>query len=161
MNTQTKKAKSVAVLAIAICLSLGACKQDQQSGNGTNAASLTGTEAVADAPQQLVPEVVIGSYVDPVTMEVGGIDGDFSPSDKLFASLKFPAQIANTELKVSIFDSNGILVSEKTALVVDTSQSAANFDMEIPSAKSLPTGSYQLEGSINGIKTKSAAFEVK
>lgn len=136
---------------------LTSCKQPSEaapatSSDSTTARTLSATAATSTTGQAAstnsAVEAVLGNYVDPTTMAVGGAGAEFQADDRLFAAVSFPPSVAGTPVLFRIEDANGRERLTRQAAVTDISQSVINLDLDTATGAGLSPGRYTLEVTV-------------
>ena len=161
----------LAVVALSLSLSLGACqKTPATNADGSLAAKLASGDAEADAggiasaeaaPPDLgdfrIVSVLLGKSLDADRIVVGDAN-TFGPKDKIHASVLSTGAHAGLRLSAKWLAPDGSLVAETEQPLVPTAATAITFSIQKPTG--WPEGEYQLQVAVNGSILQVRKFQV-
>lgn len=104
--------------------------------------------------------VVVGTYIDPSTMIVGG-SNRLANTDRLFAGVTFNPVAGGTVVTARVNDASGNEVSKKEITVSDISQTSINFDLGVPAEMGLKPGSYSITADVAGRPGTTATVDIE
>lgn len=141
-------------------LLLAACQEGMSPPAAvTSSAPQAQTDATATGVKQPTT-IVIGTYVDPSTMMIGG-SNTLSSSDRLFAGIAFQPTAGGTLVVAKVLDAGGTELVRKEATVSDVGQTSINFDLGSPGESGLKPGDYTISIEVPGQPAASAALIVR